>query len=480
MKPNRIFKPLFSLLALALLCTCSAKLDPRYLSPGAPVITSVTPATGVVSGGTLLTVTGKNFRTGLLKAVLGGNTCAIQSVTPTQFTCITAAHASNSVDLVVTATDTLEVGKLSNAFGYVAFLYAPSEVSPNKIDGFVINPFTGALTRTPNSPYSAGAGSNNGYGINVHPSNKFLYVSNLNTNNVTGFSINTATGELTLLTPTSAFASVSQAEAIYFSPDGNFMYAAGLGTPANVMSYNVNTTTGAVSPIGGAVAVTGCNNASQITTDPNNKYLFVSCTGNGSGGGGSGLAVMSIAADGSLTHITGGVCATGVCGGGSGDAITMDITGNFVYMGQVGVAGVLNGSAVANGGVAWYQIDLTTGIPSSQGIINHGDNSALGSGSSVETTGSYLVTSARASGTVQMWQLVNGIPVFLQDYGAAQGVTADTNDARFDKTGRFMYTSCTNSGTIDSFTVNLTNGTLTHIASQAALGTKPGVMDITY
>ena len=68
--------------------------------PLAPVITSVTPGTSVITGGTVIQIVGENFAPDIT-VTLDGAPIGVQSVTPHELTFSTPAHAAGAVKLVI-------------------------------------------------------------------------------------------------------------------------------------------------------------------------------------------------------------------------------------------------------------------------------------------------------------------------------------------------------------------------------------------
>lgn len=93
---------------------------------GGPTISTVAPGTGSIAGGTLLTVTGSGFTSGMVAALgvaaTSGDRVACTGVSvlsATSFTCTTGAHSAGLVDLFVTNPDLQSVTK-SVAYAYGA------------------------------------------------------------------------------------------------------------------------------------------------------------------------------------------------------------------------------------------------------------------------------------------------------------------------------------------------------------------------
>ncbi len=84
-----------------------------------PVVSTVSPSSGALAGGTTLTITGNEFRTGATVTVGGANCSGVTISSPASLTCTTTARAAGLVDIVVTNTDS-QSGTLSNAYTYQA------------------------------------------------------------------------------------------------------------------------------------------------------------------------------------------------------------------------------------------------------------------------------------------------------------------------------------------------------------------------
>jgi len=92
-----------------------------------PTVTVVAPDNGTMAGGTAATVTGTGFLTGATVTFGGTSATGVTVVGPTSITCVTPAHTSGAVDVVVTNTDTQAGTRVSG------FLFNPvvTSLSPN-------------------------------------------------------------------------------------------------------------------------------------------------------------------------------------------------------------------------------------------------------------------------------------------------------------------------------------------------------------
>merc|ERR1719435_596229 len=82
-------------------------------------ITTISPSSGSVHGGQVITITGGGFSGNIegTTVAIGSTNCTVLTVTPAEITCKTAACAENCGDVVVISTGT---SKTSNvAFSYL-------------------------------------------------------------------------------------------------------------------------------------------------------------------------------------------------------------------------------------------------------------------------------------------------------------------------------------------------------------------------
>jgi YVTN family beta-propeller protein len=102
-------------------------------------------------------------------------------------------------------------------------LFATNEQT-NNISVFSIDPATGDLTIVPGSPFPTGGISGSGISLGVTPDNEFLFASSSGSNDITVFSV-AANGTLTPI-PGSPFAAGGLPDGIKVSPDGRFLAVA--------------------------------------------------------------------------------------------------------------------------------------------------------------------------------------------------------------------------------------------------------------
>jgi hypothetical protein len=84
-----------------------------------PVVTSLSPTTGPISGGTVVTITGTGF-TGATSVTFGGTAAAITSVTATTITVTAPAHTAGTVDVLVTTPAGTSANTAADNFTYTS------------------------------------------------------------------------------------------------------------------------------------------------------------------------------------------------------------------------------------------------------------------------------------------------------------------------------------------------------------------------
>jgi glucose/arabinose dehydrogenase len=120
--PRKNWLPVCSLLFVALfLPGCGGgTIKPNSTNPSsnpAPTVTSITPNSGNINGGTAVTVTGTGFLAGATLSVGGTAATGVTLVSSTSITALTPAHAAGAVGVMVTNTDA-QSGSLPSGYTY--------------------------------------------------------------------------------------------------------------------------------------------------------------------------------------------------------------------------------------------------------------------------------------------------------------------------------------------------------------------------
>jgi 6-phosphogluconolactonase (cycloisomerase 2 family) len=113
------------------------------------------------------------------------------------------------------------------------------------------------------------------YGITINPRGGSVYAADVDSSEVSQYTINPVTGQLTPKTPATVAAARGSVE-VAVTPDGKSAYITGHDA---VSQYSVNASTGALTPKSPAMVATG-SNSEAIAISPNGKYVYVSnCPG---------------------------------------------------------------------------------------------------------------------------------------------------------------------------------------------------------
>lgn len=145
------------------------------------------------------------------------------------------------------------------------------------ISAFIVDPASGALADVPGTPVFSAPGAEP-EDLTVTPDGRFLYATNIITNDVSGYTFD-ANG-----LPVSTGASVpagNSPQGIVVDPSSKFVYVANQISD-DISGYAITPGTGALVPTGPATFIeTGCG-PQELAVDPSSKFLFVTCFGTSS------------------------------------------------------------------------------------------------------------------------------------------------------------------------------------------------------
>jgi 6-phosphogluconolactonase (cycloisomerase 2 family) len=170
---------------------------------------------------------------------------------------------------------------------------------------------------------------------------QYAYVTNATNNNITGFSINAGTGNLTQLTG-SPWPAHNEPGALAVSPSG-FLYVANISSN-DISAYTISPTNGALTQLTGSPFATGCTspgNPESVAADPVHPYLYVACFQ-------GGVAAFSIATNGALTAVTGSPFTAGFAPFG----VAVDPAGKYAYVTNYGGSNVSGFNIATNGALS--------------------------------------------------------------------------------------------------------------------------------
>ena len=162
-----------------------------------------------------------------------------------------------------------------NQFAYVVN-YFGDNVQAFTSDG------NGNLTAV-GTPMTTGSHPHN---VNVDKAGRFVYISNHDSNFVSGYTINSATGSLTPMNPAPGSPVTDSTDPTnnnphwsVFDTTGQLLYVIAGIPPAfsTLKTFTVNATTGALTQIGTTGPLAQCSHGHNVTISPNNSFVYVAC-----------------------------------------------------------------------------------------------------------------------------------------------------------------------------------------------------------
>lgn len=331
----------------------------------------------------------------------------------------------------------------------VLLLSSCLQEQPGGIEG------TGGLNPTPAQPARAPAE------VAIAPDSsgtfgKFAYVVNRYADSVSMYTINGATGALTLI---GRVAAGSHPGSVAVDPTGRFAYvvnpgAGGAGGVGSILEYTIDAATGVLTLAG---TISSDYQAGQIVVDPSGKFAYVASH--------SGVAVYA------LNNTTGALTSVGLGVGAAGlfsYSIAVDPSDRFIYVARpADTVGVLPGF------VSTFRIDATSGaltwVQDSGAGIDPGSVT-------VDPSGKFVYAANEESGDLWVYS-IDGSTGGLTSVGTLNipgnssylWVTAHPS-------GPFAY-AVGGLSTVDTYGINPMTGALTHI-STVATGSSPSSMAI--
>jgi 6-phosphogluconolactonase (cycloisomerase 2 family) len=408
--------------------------------------------TGLVlqdNGGDSLSVTQNGpftFATALAAGAAYAVTVSTQPSSPTQNCTVTngtGTTASSNVT-TVTVSCTTSAGK---------FAYTASN-SLGKIYGYTIDPNSGALTATPNSPYLDGTAP---AAVSLAPNGKFAFSASDNGLKIQAFTIDQTSGALTLVgTYSTGFATGSTFPDIAVDSHSAHLYLASAGD-GQVAGFSIDPNSGALTALSGSPYTSGPNASGIPAFSPDGTHLYV-VDENATGG----VFGYSINADGSLAKIAGSPFTSGP----QPYWISFTPNGKFAYVSNSGAATV-----------SAYSVDPTSGALTALATATYpvdGNPKDL----TIDPAGTHLyvpLTNGSAAGAVDAFT-IGADGSLTKVTGSPWAVGIGPRFVTVDPTGRFAYVaSAGTAGTgIYAFSIDATSGALTAIVGSPFDAVTPG------
>ncbi len=290
--------------------------------------------------------------------------------------------------------------------------------------------------------------------IALHPSKNFLYVPNLTSNTVSGFTIDHAAGVLapigTALAPTPVCGPgvCSNPIGVAVNSAGQFLFVLNQGAapsiPASISVFNIDQTRGLLSPA--SFRTLTATSPQFLAISPTQGFLYVS---NGAAGN---ISAFAIGTNGALTELSGSPFSLGA--GATAAGLAVDPKGQFLYAAdsannKIASFNVAGGPLAAVGSFPAGTKPVAVAVDSTSSFVysaNQGSNDVSAfksaSGALTQVAGSpYLVQPTGSVGTPQ--------PIFL---------TVDVSNT-------FLYVANVGSSSISAFGIKASDGTLALITN---------------
>ena len=337
---------------------------------------------------------------------------------------------------------------------YTEYAYVANSNSSN-VSAYGVTFGTGALTQVTGSPFTAGFGP---HGVALYQDSLGIglaFVTNENSNTVSAYAVNAATGGLI---QAGSFAAGTSPYGVAIDPTYNCLYVTNFAS-SNVSDYSINTATGALTTVGTFAAGTAPYGAAVDS----GKFLYVTNFGSNTVSA-YNLNNFPSASPCLLGQLTGSPFASG--NSPSGAAVTRD--GNFLYVTNEG-----------DNNVSAYSINSTTGAltPVSGSPFKAG-TSPIGVAVQPVFLNVHLYVTNSGSNTVSTYAIGGNGAL------TAVGTPAPSGNSpvgvAVDPLGAFLYVTNAGDNTVSAYSINSTSGALTSAGSPFAAGANPYAVALLY
>jgi 6-phosphogluconolactonase len=295
--------------------------------------------------------------------------------------------------------------------------------------------------------------------IALHPSKNFLYVPNLTSNTVSGFSIDHATGVLTpigtALPPTPACTSpavCSNPIGVGINSSGQFLFLLNQGStspaiPSSISAFSVDSARGLLTPVSGSPF------AFASLAAPNPQFLVVSPTGGSlyvSNGASGNISAFSIGSNGVIAELAGSPFSIGT--GATAAGLAIDPKGQFLYAADSTNNKIASFTIAGNGTLA-----VVAGAPFSAGTAPVAV--------AVDATSTFVYAANQGSNDVSAYKAASGVltQVAGSPYAVQPGGSVGVPQPSFltvDVTNTFLYVADFGSSNVSAFGIKSSDGTL--------------------
>lgn len=347
------------------------------------------------------------------------------------------------------------------------FAYVVNSVT-NNVSGFTVDPASGALTpitsSLSNSPWATGTTPTF---MAVDIGVQFAYVVNSGSDNISVFTI-AASGALTATGVGPLTATGPAPKGVAVDPLGRYVYVVNSGD-STVSGYARSSSTGLLTPLSPATVPTGGINSSSITIDPTGKFVYVANFGTGANTGNGSVSVFTIDTSsgtaGQLIPVGSPVTANVT----APSSIAVSPSGAYAYVTNFG-----------GDNVSIFNIDPTTGALNFKTVVASPPAAGTSPTSvAVEPNGKFAYVSSidlPSVGNVAAFSIsqssgaLGGTLTALSGAGAVSTLSSSGGlpyAVSADPSGMYVYVAQSSGGVINPFKIG-TTGTLTALTEVSA------------
>ncbi len=334
--------------------------------------------------------------------------------------------ATVAVFLLASVISLVSCGSTANHYVYATIPAA------NQLIAYREDPNSGVLTLIAGSPYSVGDGASS---VVIHPSGKFLYVSNpgQEENDISLFNIG-IDGSLTEVPPRATVSPATLPQQLVMDPAGAYLYVANVGTNS-ISTFAIDSSSGALTEVTGSPFGVGLPILNMAIT-PSGNLLYVTLANTPLGS----IAGFSVNA-GVLTSLGALSSTEGV----NPDGLAIDPSGTYLYAANTSSNSIAIFSIATSGALT-----EVAGSP-----LNDGYTAPIAL--LLDPTGKYLYVANQGSSNVTAYSISNGLPTALTTSTTSNAYTTEATPTvmTVDPSGKYMFVGNQGTGAqVQAFSVN--------------------------
>ena len=385
--------------------------------------------------------------------------------TPAQYCIVTGGTGT------VTTAAITNVNVSCRNVGQALFVANTYDGANGSVSGFMIDSTSGNLAGV-GSPYAAHM---NPSAIALDVSGQYAYVANLNSADVTTFSVSPTTGILSPIGNTLTSGVLTFSVAV--DPMGGYVFAGSDsgGAEGLVDTFSIIAPTSPGLSLVPSPLTVG-NDPLALAVDPTGSFVFAPERYDDT------VWVLNIGTGGVLSNGNNSPFTNGTGSGPAGVAVYP--TGGYIYVANAGNFRSVPSEPLTSysGTVSAYAYDGTTGALTP--LTSLGSPYAVGSGTgsgatgiTIDPTGRFLYVTAFNDGTVSAFSIAP-LTGALSAVGSPVVTGSQPTDVKVDPSGHFAYVANSGTGTVSEYTIDPTTGILTLVTNGGTVASGGGAAAI--